>query len=242
MPELYLLVDYDNVMKSSIFEGNSFTDAFTYVLNKIDSNSDFFEPAARLQHITIRIYGGWHFGTSKTTLAQKLDGEIHRRFRGTTFSIRKGFKVILQASLVYSLISAPTKLFRGTYRKYEDADFRVKAGALCCEDAEICRDFVEYLKTKKKCCYCEAEQGDLIYTPKQKLVDTMICCDLLHLSQDSDNSIALISSDDDLIPPIFQNCELNGNILHVFTEAIPNTAFVTFYNEIKPAKYRNITM
>lgn len=54
---------------------------------------------------------------------------------------------------------------------------------------------------------------------RQKLVDTMLAVDLLYLGTVSDEPIAIVTSDDDLMPPIIQAVYNGAKVLHLHTIA-----------------------
>ena len=43
---------------------------------------------------------------------------------------------------------------------------------------------------------------DLVYRNEQKVVDTMLTCDLIYAPQQGFDHIVLVSADDDFIPPV----------------------------------------
>ena len=48
---------------------------------------------------------------------------------------------------------------------------------------------------------CKVGHADLVYRHEQKLVDTMLACDLIYAANQVDH-IALVSDDDDFLPPL----------------------------------------
>lgn len=74
---------------------------------------------------------------------------------------------------------------------------------------------------------------------RQKLVDTMLCCDFIHLSS-QDEHVAVVTNDDDLIPPLFQQASLGKPVYHVLTTRDPASSFSDFYDPIHPDRYHCI--
>jgi len=62
---------------------------------------------------------------------------------------------------------------------------------------------------------CSVSRTDLIYRDEQKIVDTMLACDLLYYFQLEYNYIMLISSDDDFLPPLRTAALRGANIFRV---------------------------
>ena len=69
----------------------------------------------------------------------------------------------------------------------------------------------------------------------------MIFCDLHYLAQQPDNVIAIVSSDDDMLPVIFQESVSNNNIYHVLTLPQHGGFFTQYYSKLKPTNYKSIT-
>lgn len=74
---------------------------------------------------------------------------------------------------------------------------------------------------------------------RQKLVDTMLCCDFIHLSS-QDEHVAVVTNDDDLVPPLFQQASLGKSVYHVLTTREPSSSFSSFYDPIHPTGYHCI--
>ena len=61
---------------------------------------------------------------------------------------------------------------------------------------------------------CSVDNSDLVYRHEQKIVDTMLTCDLIYASKNNSQAhIMLISSDDDFLPPI-RTALLNGSQIY----------------------------
>jgi uncharacterized LabA/DUF88 family protein len=67
----------------------------------------------------------------------------------------------------------------------------------------------------------------LLYRTEQKLVDTMIAADLFALHLQSSRRIAVVTSDDDLWPPIKLLLQLGVQVFHIHT--IPGRRTPQFY-------------
>jgi uncharacterized LabA/DUF88 family protein len=49
---------------------------------------------------------------------------------------------------------------------------------------------------------CTVLNCDLVYRHEQKIVDTMLTCDLIHAANRLPDRIILVSGDDDFLPPL----------------------------------------
>ena len=58
--------------------------------------------------------------------------------------------------------------------------------------------------------------------------------------QEKENIIAVVSSDDDMIPMIFQENMLSDKIYHVLTLSEHGYFFSQFYDKIKPVNYKSV--
>lgn len=57
---------------------------------------------------------------------------------------------------------------------------------------------------------------------EQKLVDTMLVADLIHLAINGEMTIAVVSSDDDFWPGILSAMTLGAHVVHIGTKYAPS--------------------
>jgi uncharacterized LabA/DUF88 family protein len=157
----------------------------------------------------VRVYGGWYEGTKITRLAEDLTVEIQRDFpkiiRLPT-ATSDHIAVSVNVELAVALLQEPGHHLFNTYRrKGKPNNVRVK------EPIEVgCTDPACVLPVMKKLLRtgycpkpgCRVAVADLIYRNEQKIVDTMLSCDLIHAANIGYNRVILISGDDDFLPPI----------------------------------------
>ena len=68
----------------------------------------------------------------------------------------------------------------------------------------------------------------LLSRREQKLVDTMIVADLIHLASRGETPIGLVSSDDDMWPGILSALNIGASVIHVHTRVpIIQNAYLT---------------
>lgn len=241
MSEFYILVDYDNFEQNTCFTVDQSAIMIMEIVRNLDQKSDFFNSASQLQHVHIILYGGWFFYEKFSYKAQDLSRELVINF-SQLYRIKSGIQIDIQCEMAYGIFSlGKSRHFYATYRKYP-ANFSIDPRYVkCCDDGDICVDFLRDWLVDKKCCYCSKENVNLFVSFGQKMVDSMIFCDLHFLSQSKENIIAVVSSDDDLIPIIFQENMTCDKIYHVLTLSAHGYLFTRFYDKIKPTNYKSIT-
>ena len=242
MSVFYILVDYDNLEKNACISVDQSAGAIMEIVKNLDQKSDFFNSSSELQNINILLYGGWFFYTSLSYMAQDLCRQIKCNFP-QLYRLKSNIQINVQCEMAYGIFSlGKQKTFYATYRQYPARFVIDKKYTKCCEDGDICVDFVRDWIKNKKCCYCSTENKNLFVSIGQKMVDSMIFCDLHFLSQSKENLIAVVSSDDDMIPVIFQENVMSDKIYHVLTSPKHGYYFSQFYDKIKPANYKSVVL
>ena len=240
MNNYYVLVDYDNFAKNVGISQGRISNGVLEIIRRLDQKSDFFSQAVALKNITVLLYGGWFFYDQKSYLSTDIYTEISDDFP-QLYTTTSKIKININCEMSYGIFSLGKKDFYATYRM-NSAKFSIKRKyPKCCEDGDICVDFVEEWLKQHKCIYCDTPNDMLFYSVGQKMVDSMIFCDLHYLSQQPDNVIAIVSSDDDMLPVIFQESVLNEKIYHVLTLDQHGHFFTQYYTHLQPKNYKSIT-
>lgn len=200
---IYLFVDYDNLRQPQRSSG---------VLHL--TNTALLQlsvPAAvELAKCEVRLYGGWYEGTSMTPLAQTLSVEVHGAFPTIIYAptpAGRTCRIATTADLALAMLHEPGHLIFDTFRrKAKPANVRVhEPTAVGCLDGDCVLPLMRRLLKTGSCPKhgCAIAPANLVYRNEQKLVDTMLCCDLLHAASTGlADHIVLISDDDDFLPPI----------------------------------------
>lgn len=196
-----IFIDYDNL--TSIQKMAGLLDVVTKVLFQMSFGID----ATRIE-CEVRVYGGWYEDVSITTLAQNVTIEIQNDFPNNIRLPNPGSAQIvafIKAELAVALLEEPSHHLFNTYRrKGKPTNVRVMnpEDVGCEDDACIIMSLKKFIK-KGKCpkLGCEVGQADLIYRHEQKIVDTMLTCDIIYAAKHI-NHIILVSSDDDFLPPL----------------------------------------
>jgi len=155
--------------------------------------------------ISIRLYGGWYDenGLSKdgTTLTQAIGAAFPLSLLGAGGKMRHVYCEIASA-----LVDLKADLFLSTLRHRHGLDWLIRdphpAG---CVDQANCTIPVVMKWSRSGCptAGCPVTCVDAFRSYQQKLVDTLICCDLLSLAVvDPATAVFLISEDDDFVPAL----------------------------------------
>jgi hypothetical protein len=209
-----VLVDYDNVSELERRRGP------VYVLARI---VDALGTAlAEETELRVRLYGGWFHGTNLSRRAQQIVPAIRAEFPRQMSTIVAGapLSVVVRAELALALDFDPEKYLTHTYR-----DRSLPSGVRCaslpyvgCKAPSSCpiaplnaliRDF-ECPDSE-----CRVDLNAVLTKPEQKLVDTMLTVDVLHLARATEETIAVVSADDDLWPGIQAAVLYGARIVHI---------------------------
>lgn len=155
----------------------------------------------------VRVYGGWYEGSIMTTLAQQISISLQQEFpaivRVPTLN-KVTFRVT--AELAVAMIEEPSFHLFGTFRKRGKPN-NVKVAEpseVGCANTACCLIATKQIIKNGRCptSGCNVTNSDLVYRHEQKIVDTMLTCDILFCAMRSYSFLLLISEDDDFLPPI----------------------------------------
>jgi hypothetical protein len=214
------LVDVDNWH----FEGTSHTYKSTLVEIVAELLEKVVENVDDVESVQIRLYGGWTEDGLYTDIASEVAAA---RQAVDPFPIARGERDPLirgDIHLATSLVSNPDVELGDLVRKRKGPP-RIRLSptflnALCStrEDcpARILKRFTASADKKCPASGCEVRSDEVFSTRQQKMVDTLMACDLLELCRD-DNVIAifLVTSDSDFLPPLVQAARLASTRIHV---------------------------
>lgn len=202
MSSLTVFVDYDNLMPSQKSVGilNVVTKALMQVPLTLGGLRTRCE---------VRVYGGWYEGASITHLAQDITVELHRDFPAIIRlpnSIGDVTTVTTTAELAVALLQEPGHHMFNTYRrKGKPCNIRVESPTTVgCADPDCILPLVKKLLKTGRCSKlgCSVTAPELVYRHEQKIVDTMLACDLIYAADGGAQRVILISGDDDFLPPL----------------------------------------
>ncbi len=225
---MIILVDYNNVLEIDRRRG------ITYVIDRIISALDpaLLRPYRR---ISFRLYDGWYEKQSLTRHAQVLSAEVQAHFPAKkTLTDKAGqFPVLVNVELAYSLRCDPAVHMWHTYRP------RSTIGDLTCHQPQSvgCTSPscvlapIQRLFATGKCPEpgCTVTVDHIVSRSVQKLVDVMIFADMFFSLLNAHAELAVVSSDDDLLPAIRMLLSRKMRIFHIHTR--PSRTTHKFYTQ-----------
>lgn len=233
-----ILIDFDNVLSPMRQEGLVLL--CTRVVNAIAERKMQFPLRCRM-----RLYGGWYENRNLTRQAQALIAEIETHFPGVIpWACKRAVgKCNVQVEIARSLEVEPHRVLFHTRRTrdfYERIQSKNRIVQSCTHSG--CRmqtvvDFFNQRKCPEDRCY--VTPADLLFKEEQKLVDTMITADLIHLAKCGQHDLAVISSDDDLWPGIQTALLYGARVIQVHTHSDRSTS-VDYTSGLKQFKYTNL--
>lgn len=213
--KIAICIDYDNLEKTQKTAGilNVVSAALIKLSDTFTTNRGTCE---------VRLYGGWFEGENLSSLSQTLSANIQSDFPTLIRTkLRDGSICILRATaeLAFSLLEEPSHQLFNTYRrKGRPSNIRVETPSnVGCSSTSCPLPLAKKLLQKGSCPTegCTSGGSPLIYRHEQKLVDTMLTCDLMYLSSKEYSKIILVSADDDFLPPIRTLALRGANIVRV---------------------------
>lgn len=216
---VFVFIDYDNLHPRRKSAG--ILDLLSNIFVQIP-----WDPATTLGICETRVYGGWYEGDQITQKAQKITVELGRDFPTIIRIPRKNARTIaltVRVELALALLQDPGHHLLNTYRrKGKPSNLRVKKPdeVGCVDSACILLNFKELLK-HGSCPKpgCTVTSSDLIYRNEQKIVDTMLTCDLIYAADFATGPIILVSSDDDFLPPLRTILLRDASVVRCHTSA-----------------------
>lgn len=197
-----MCIDYDNL--SPIQKTSGILDV---VSKSLSQASEMF--LKTMGTCEIRLYGGWYEGDNLSILSQQISVKIQSEFPALIRVLNgHGDVVVIRATaeLAVSLLEEPSHQLFNTYRrKGRPSNIRVETPAsVGCSTSTCPLPLAKKLLQKGSCPTpgCVTGGTSLVYRHEQKLVDTMLTCDLIYLSTQECDFIFLVSADDDFLPPI----------------------------------------
>ncbi|MCC5848041.1 MAG: NYN domain-containing protein [Verrucomicrobia bacterium] len=200
--KLVIFIDYDNLLERH--KSSGILDVATTALLQTS-----LSPMSLRGTCHIRIYGGWYEGPTMTQRAQDLAVAIAKDFPAIIRLPCEGNKILslaTNAELAVAMMEEPDHLLFGTYRKKgKPGNLRVQTPtAVGCTDSACSLKVAKKLLKTGKCpvAGCLVMDDDLVYRHEQKIVDTMLTCDMIYAPTQDYQHLILVSGDDDFLPPV----------------------------------------
>ena len=172
--------------------------------------------------ITLRLYGGWY---DEKGLSRDGDQVAREMDSGFPILIRHpaGWSQRVHCEMASSLHMMRSCIFPATVRSRRGLKRTIKTkGNLACAYPDRCSipSVMHWFKGRCPEQKCHVDSNVAFQRKEQKLVDTLMCCDLISISLESPTSpIFVVSEDDDFVPAMLMATHLGGNVCHVRTVA-----------------------
>jgi len=195
--KILVLLDYDNFQHRP---NTSLLDLVRLVIDQYVDTGALPRNDDRLE-IVLRVYGGWFESDTMTKMGQDVSIEIQREFPFSTSNHKRSLGMLFRAEMAFALLERPGEYLFNTFRT-KSRPRNLKLAPVSCADPGCIVPRLEQFLKKGKCptVHCQTSPLQLART-EQKLVDSMICCDLVYANSLFEHLI-LVSSDDDFIPPL----------------------------------------
>ncbi len=197
-----VFIDYDNL--SPVQKQSGILD----VVNKVLLRTPIELNVTRIT-CDVRVYGGWYEDNEMTQKAQSVAVEIQGDFpviiklpaeAGDFVQVRAN------AELALAMLEEPSHhLFDTFRRKGKPTNIRLKTPLdVGCTDQSCAIPQMKKMLKKGRCpkAGCTSSTESIVYRIEQKLVDTMLTCDLIYAPAVGYNNIIIVSGDDDFLPPL----------------------------------------
>lgn len=206
MKTIAVIIDFDNYFGTdiTIITSESLELAFSELVNFCEVKFHDFD------NIAFRLYGGWYNEMSLTKQASELQQLL---FNVSVFpKVQKGKVIHGSIEMVSELHGIPDFTWGHTYKetngiKRVRIDFD-KVDDICNNNRDSCPKFILYNITRNKDRNCKVKgcksvHKDIFKGVEQKMVDTLIACDILSFAdEETTKGLVVISDDQDHFPSL----------------------------------------
>ena len=206
MKTVVILIDYDNYFGSDVSKISAEQMEFSLKEMILLCESEFSD----FNFVQIRLYGGWY----KETTFTKVASEVQQLLSQVNVFPKVTSKGILNGSieLATSLHIKPEFIWGYTHKETQGVK-RIRINHECAD--ELCKDnrttcpkylLYKFTDSKERRCGvdgCENLQKNVFKGAEQKMVDTLIACDVISASEDDAIiGVLVISDDQDHLPSL----------------------------------------
>lgn len=246
---MIILVDYDNLPRIYRERGtNGGTHGIHQLANKL---LELVGPkriaALSNSRVRIKLYGGWFENNQLSNKAQRLSANVSSSFP-TAMSISDAVthaRALVRVDMGYSLEIEPSVHLLNTFRRREfPKGLRCDAPPIAnCGNTSSCAINNFYSVISNEECSdtnCSVQIGSILTRHEQKLVDTMMVADMIHIATIKTPEFVIVSSDDDLWVGIKTALLLGTKVLHLHT--IPGRTTPSHYKAGVGNNYQELNM
>lgn len=214
---MIVLIDYDNLDRLVRLRGarHVMTSLFQAIGRRRLA-------AGQTETAVCRLYGGWFDGASLSARAQELTADLRREFPGvvTVADEHDTCTVLVRAELALALACDPRVALTHTYRRRSSPPRLrcVTPPFPDCADASRCPVAPIHPFIRDGACPtrdCDVTPRAVLERAEQKLVDSMLIIDLVHLAEATSEPLVVVSADDDLWPGIRFVLLRGAQVVHV---------------------------
>ena len=218
--DVFCLADFDNI-PNQLKNGGLATLSARFdavIATQLQASDDVF----------LRLYGGWYSASGLSNSGTRLTQEIARSF---PIVVAQNGKIIRHkhCEIASSLIDNKGQLLGWTHRQRHGIRSRVsrKFPAACLSQSGCLIDAVtQWSRGSCPIAGCNVKKEDAFSYAEQKLVDTLLCCDLLALARRKPApNIFVFSDDDDLLPAIIMAANDCNSIWRCRMRPNPNSYY-----------------
>jgi hypothetical protein len=224
----FVLIDYDNVPYQ--FRRSGLAD----LARRVNAVLAPLVPGA--DSIFIRLYGGWYDSSGLTREGTRITQEIGQSF--PLIELKNGrIHSRTSCEIASALIDCPVDIFQFTFRKRSGMRSPlISAKPQNCVSVQNCTVSAVARWSRRGCPEpgCPATQHDAFTYHEQKLVDTLLCCDLLGLAGRSPAPpVSVVSDDDDFAPALLMAARLGATVHLVEMRATKGRVYGNLFGRYK---------
>jgi len=215
----YCLVDYDNLEPQDREVG------LASLARRIATAVLADKPG--LNVLNLRLYGGWYDESGLTREGTRLT-QVFGNIFPFPFKVNGGW-INIRCEIASALVDYPADILPFTLRTKRGLRTRPRSVIPPnCSSPTSCGVLHVQAWVRGQCPVggCTVPTGDAFVYREQKLVDTLLCCDLVALSSRKPSEpIILVSNDDDMVPALMLGAKIGGQIYKVQNAARPTTSY-----------------
>lgn len=203
-----LLIDFDNFVPPG--QSALTPELFTYELLALVRRIRQSPP--RPTYFDIRLYGGWHSDSALTVRGSEVAQLVAS---ARLFPLTDSDRAIVRGdvTLVDRLLAVPGAPLASTYRRRSGLP-RLRLSSRghpveCADPGNNCPMRILHRLAIKKdgSCpqvACAVSTSDAFVVHEQKMVDTLLACDLIEATRRQPARVVVVTSDSDFVPPLLQ--------------------------------------
>jgi len=193
----------------------------------------------------VRLYGGWFEAGFLTKSAQLTQAQIDAISPLVILRSDGSHLGLARLELARTLLIDPSTTITHTFRRKgapSGLQCERRPWINCAESRSCPLAAVQEFLSQDICPNdrCAVGPEDILFKQEQKMVDTMLVADVIHLANENKEPIVVISSDDDLWPGVYSAVLLGQQVLHVRTKS--TTSPLQLFKRLKNNLYKSVAI